>query len=58
MVNWQVWVCLGEGGMDVKWEPGWTTAVKIESGGRYPLGLNRFHNGLEEILAWFKNPES
>lgn len=35
---------------DVKWQPGWTTAVKIESGGRYPLGLNRFHNGLEEIL--------
>ncbi|RMG92443.1 MAG: hypothetical protein D6706_16830 [Chloroflexi bacterium] len=32
------------------WQPGWTTAVKIESGGRYPLGLNRFHNGLEEIL--------
>ena len=43
MVNWQVWVCPGEGGMDVdvKWQPGWTTAVKIESGGRYPLGLNR-----------------
>lgn len=36
--------------VEAKWEPGWTTAVKIESGGRYPLGLNRFHNGLEEIL--------
>lgn len=36
--------------VDVKWQPRWTTAVKIESGGRYPLGLNRFHNGLEEIL--------
>lgn len=35
---------------DIIWQPRWTTAVKIESGGRYPLGLNRFHNGLEEIL--------
>ena len=34
----------------IHWQPAWTTAVKIESGGRYPLGLNRFHNGLEEIL--------
>jgi len=33
------------------WQPRWTTSVKIESGGRYPLGLNRFHkSGLEEIL--------
>ncbi len=36
--------------MEVVWRVGWTTAVNIESGGRYPLGLNRFHNGLEEIL--------
>lgn len=34
----------------MNWQPAWTTAVRIESGGRYPLGLNRFHNGLEEIL--------
>jgi hypothetical protein len=32
------------------WQPQWSTQVKIESGGRYPLGLNRFHEGLEEIL--------
>ena len=32
------------------WQSAWTTVVKIESGGRFPLGLNRFHNGLEEIL--------
>lgn len=32
------------------WQPQWTTEVKIESGGRYPLGLNRFHNGLEDLL--------
>lgn len=34
----------------LNWQPAWTTAVKIESGGRYPLGLNRFHYGLEEML--------
>lgn len=32
------------------WQPKWTTPVKIESGGRYPLGLNRFHDHLEELL--------
>jgi hypothetical protein len=32
------------------WQPHWTTQVRIESGGRYPLGLNRFHDGMEEIL--------
>lgn len=32
------------------WQPKWTTQVKIESGGRYPLGLNRFHDHLEELL--------
>ena len=36
--------------MHSDWQPQWTTQVRIESGGRYPLGLNRFHNGLEEIL--------
>jgi hypothetical protein len=36
--------------MSTVWIPQWTTQVKIESGGRYPLGLNRFHDGLEEIL--------
>jgi hypothetical protein len=32
------------------WQPSWTEEVQIESGGRYPLGLNRFHNGLESFL--------
>ncbi len=32
------------------WRPQWTTQIRIESGGRYPLGLNRFHDGLEDIL--------
>ena len=32
------------------WQPQWTTQVRIESGGRYPLGLNRFHDGLEDFL--------
>ena len=32
------------------WQPQWTTQVRIEGGGRYPLGLNRFHDGLEDIL--------
>jgi len=36
--------------MTTNWQPHWTTQVKIEGGGRYPLGLNRFHDGLEEIL--------
>lgn len=36
--------------MDSVWYPTWSTPLKIESGGRYPLGLNRFHNGLEDIL--------
>jgi len=30
--------------------PQWTTQTKIEGGGRYALGLNGFHDGLEEIL--------
>lgn len=33
-----------------KWEPVWTEEVKIESGGRYPLLLNRFHAHLEDLL--------
>lgn len=45
--------------MDTNWHPTWTTEVKIEGGGRFPLGLNRFHNGLEEILiksiTWLAN---
>lgn len=32
------------------WQPAWSKVEKIEGGGRYPLGLNRFHNGLDEIL--------
>jgi len=32
------------------WQPQWTTQVKIESDGRHPLGLNAFHDGLDEIL--------
>ena len=36
--------------MNVVWKPEWTSEVKIESGGRYPLGLNRFHDGLEDYL--------
>lgn len=32
------------------WQPQWTTQVRIEGGGRYPLGVNKFHDGLEEIL--------
>ena len=36
--------------MSTLWQPQWTTQVRIESGGRYPLGLNRFHDGLEDIL--------
>ena len=32
------------------WQPFWTREVKIESGGRYPLGLNLFHNHLESFL--------
>jgi len=31
-------------------KPYWTDQVKIESGGRYPLLLNRFHSHLEEFL--------
>lgn len=34
----------------LSWTPMWTGQVRIESGGRYPLGLNRFHDGLEDIL--------
>lgn len=36
--------------MTNNWQPQWTTQVKIESGGRHPLGLNAFHDGLDEIL--------
>lgn len=36
--------------MALSWQPRWTKQVRIESGGRYPLGLNRFHDGIEEIL--------
>lgn len=32
------------------WQPQWTTPVRIESGGRYPLGLNQFHDDLEKFL--------
>lgn len=32
------------------WEPFWTEETAIESGGRYPLLLNRFHDHLEEYL--------
>lgn len=32
------------------WKPFWTDEVTIESGGRYPLLLNRFHDHLEEYL--------
>ena len=32
------------------WEPAWSTEVKIEGGGRFPLGLNRFHSSLEDML--------
>ena len=35
---------------DAVWLPQWTTPVKIESGGRYALGLNHFHNSLEDLL--------
>lgn len=36
--------------MSYSYQPKWTSTVRIESGGRYPLGLNRFHDGLEDIL--------
>lgn len=36
--------------MVTSWEPTWTSESKIESGGRYPLGLNRFHDALEDFL--------
>jgi hypothetical protein len=36
--------------MNLNWRPAWSKVEKIESGGRYPLGLNRFHNGLEDLL--------
>lgn len=32
------------------WAPMWNDAVKIESGGRYPLLLNRFHDHMEGLL--------
>lgn len=35
---------------EMVWLPKWTTPVKIEAGGRHPLGLNRFHNHLEDLL--------
>ncbi|MBX9179710.1 hypothetical protein HCG68_01885 [Paeniclostridium sordellii] len=32
------------------WTPMWSDTVKIESGGKYPLLLNRFHDHLEDFL--------
>lgn len=32
------------------WNPSWTDTVKIESGGRYPLLLNRFQDHLEQVI--------
>jgi rRNA pseudouridine-1189 N-methylase Emg1 (Nep1/Mra1 family) len=32
------------------WNPFWTDMAKIESGGRYPLLLNRFHDHMEDLL--------
>ena len=32
------------------WTPSWSDTVKIESGGKYPLLLNRFHDHLEKFL--------
>ncbi len=32
------------------WQPFWTSDVKIESGGRYPLGLNHFHSHIDTLL--------
>lgn len=36
--------------MDATWSPLWSKVEKIEGGGRYPLGLNGFHNGLDDLL--------
>ena len=36
--------------MTSQWQPKWSSQVRIESGGRYPLGLNRFHEGPESFL--------
>jgi len=36
--------------MTQAWQPAWTTEVRIESGGRYPLGENRLHDGLDTLL--------
>lgn len=33
-----------------EWNPFWTDMAKIESGGRYPLLLNRFHDHMEDLL--------
>lgn len=33
-----------------EWAPFWSSAVKIENGGRYPLGLNHFHNHLDNYI--------
>jgi len=32
------------------WIPFWSTPFKIENGGRYPLGLNHFHNHLDSYI--------
>lgn len=34
----------------LSWSPFWNDTVKIESGGRYPLLLNRFHDHMEDFL--------
>lgn len=36
--------------MSIDWQPAWSSKVIIESGGRFPLGLNRFHDALEDML--------
>lgn len=35
---------------NINWQPFWTSDVKIESGGRYPLGLNHFHSHLDTLI--------
>lgn len=35
---------------NIDWVPKWTTTEVIEGGGRFPLALNRFLNGLEDLL--------
>jgi hypothetical protein len=33
------------------WQPQWTTQVRIESGGRYPLGTEEYGNTIEELIS-------